>query len=986
MKMVLLATLALSGLFTAGAHRTHLQFTRKLEAPDKQTGVVMEQVESKGTSAAETFLGKMVTEMIMNEHGKGPSMKHMTEAALDKMDDNEAMQRLDGKLAPDLASLVKLTSKADSSQSAESQGFAEASLQKARRILNSMILDSWNELDATIIECKEYCFRNRRTYAQVVTDLNRLGSQIANLERQRASAGQGIADTDGERKQVEADQELATRNYKTKRYANMQEITIRKNDLAVFDFILRMVRCKGSSSQFVQVNGSAQVRVCATQDGLELNFDDPKLQAEIESKMTPSARRALREALGQEQDQAQLLQLGGEATSVTPATSMTPTTTPQTATFAVPTIASNQDPIPTAQWKKCTDGKPDCGLLHDTMSLQWGKFKDLVDELQADMDKNEDEFEQLEGNFNEQLTSISAQKKSFMVLLAETISSMNADTTEKSEKEEQERDLRHDFEKHMKEYKAKITEIMFTNICAVKKVRNAVMKFSSVSPASKISDCDLADWIPGECSVSCDDNCPQEDPYACGGWQSLTRAVVVSPNSFGIVCPALTNKKKCNQMKCPVDCKMSQWTGWDDCTKECEGGVQSQTRAIITKPKNGGKFCDTVQESRSCNTESCDRDCDLASWIDWSPCSMSCGGGLQTRHKTVDRAIRGMGKCPKASSSNRFGEKMCNEQACVGDEICIAKQDLIISIDASGSLRQSGFEVLRNFVANLTDRYQAMYFGHEDMQVGIILFGNGRLEDDGTIAKAINVQPLTSAISGIKATVQGLTWQRGFTNMAQAFSLADTMLQQGGRSDAQSAIMLITDGKVSFHYQTSVAARKLKDKNIQMFVAAVTSVKGDELLYLQNDLASQPWETNFVRIPGLLDIKHNGDVFEQQIIAKFCPGAISPSQQAQKEDDQNFMMIHEGGFPSDECGRYYWIGRVESIDDCAAAARGKHQMAFSFGTGRYRSSYCYSEAVAVTMSKWREWQANRTGPACPGGRWLNNPYYDVYAIKPTAEA
>ena len=31
--------------------------------------------------------------------------------------------------------------------------------------------------------------------------------------------------------------------------------------------------------------------------------------------------------------------------------------------------------------KKRNDGVPNCGLLHDAMSLEWGKFKDLVDEL-----------------------------------------------------------------------------------------------------------------------------------------------------------------------------------------------------------------------------------------------------------------------------------------------------------------------------------------------------------------------------------------------------------------------------------------------------------------------------------------------------------------------------------------------------------------------------------------------------------------------------
>merc|ERR1719336_846447 len=111
-------------------------------------------------------------------------------------------------------------------------------------------------------------------------------------------------------------------------------------------------------------------------------------------------------------------------------------------------------------------------------------------------------------------------------------------------------------------------------------------------------------------------------------------------------------------------------------------------------------------------------------------------------------------------------------------------------IDSSGSLRSSGFEVIRDFAANLTTRYQAIYYGQEDIRMGVDVFGNGHLvtQPDGTtqIAQALNVMGLTSDLAGVRDTIQGLTWQRGFTNMAQGFHMADVMLGQGGRAEAQS--------------------------------------------------------------------------------------------------------------------------------------------------------------------------------------------------------
>merc|ERR1719161_2164334 len=236
---------------------------------------------------------------------------------------------------------------------------------------------------------------------------------------------------------------------------------------------------------------------------------------------------------------------------------------------------------------------------------------------------------------------------------------------------------------------------------------------------------------------------------------TLTGAVVTKPNDFGIKCPNLSLKRKCGQMRCPVDCVMSKWSALSKCTKECEGGVQGRTREVLTKPKNGGMSCNTAQESRPSNTGSCDRNCRLKKWSRWSPCSVACGGGFQERSRRVLIPVRGEGKCPKPKSKMRYGIKKCNTHECVGDEICIAKQDLIISIDGSGSLRESGFKALKAFAASLVDRYQGEYYGHEDMKIGVVQFGNGEVLDDGTVAGAVEIQELIGDMEKVKKALTG---------------------------------------------------------------------------------------------------------------------------------------------------------------------------------------------------------------------------------------
>ena len=111
----------------------------------------------------------------------------MAKMADRKMDLSSAVKQLDGMLPSDVASLVHMTTSANGAGA-----FDENSMQKARKILNKMMLDAWADLDDVIFECKEFQERNRGTYEQVVADLARLGSQLSRLGELRVSSQQGI--------------------------------------------------------------------------------------------------------------------------------------------------------------------------------------------------------------------------------------------------------------------------------------------------------------------------------------------------------------------------------------------------------------------------------------------------------------------------------------------------------------------------------------------------------------------------------------------------------------------------------------------------------------------------------------------------------------------------------------------------------------------------------------------------------------------------
>merc|ERR1719388_428275 len=342
--------------------------------------------------------------------------------------------------------------------------------------------------------------------------------------------------------------------------------------------------------------------------------------------------------------------------------------------------------------------------------------------------------------------------------------------------------------------------------------------------------------------------------------------------------------------------------------------------------------------------------------------------------------IRGNGRCPKPKSYRRYGIKKCNTHNCRGDEICIAKQDLVLSIDGSGSLRKTGFDILKGFSKKLVSKYMGMYFGFEDMKIAVVQFGNGEILSDGSIADALLIQELTSDMEKVAAAIDGIEFKKGFTNMAQAFGVAEKVLLLGGRKAAQSAVLTLTDGKPSFLFQTYEKVMQLKDKHVKLFFAPITEYKGEELA-LMKKWASSPWETNLVHVPGLAPLKADSALFAQEMVVKFCPEAMSPSSMMVEETEMGYMLIAE----NNHCGtRGQLLSKdVTGAADCAALAQGVGVMAFSLGT-KYARGRCFAEGLAVTDALIAEWEKDRINPKCEGGDWTKDDAFDFYALVPLA--
>jgi len=158
-------------------------------------------------------------------------------------------------------------------------------------------------------------------------------------------------------------------------------------------------------------------------------FRDHSAQSRFNQMMSHSSKQAISEILAEVE--------GHKLPNFFQLSAATATTTPNPAIAAA--IASPAEPVagadeplpkgfvpapfcceaygvscaPSGGGIMCSPDPPDCGLLHDKLSLMWGDYKDKVDELTMEMNKNAYLFEELKITLNDQITFLQTRRLAF---------------------------------------------------------------------------------------------------------------------------------------------------------------------------------------------------------------------------------------------------------------------------------------------------------------------------------------------------------------------------------------------------------------------------------------------------------------------------------------------------------------------------------------------------------------------------------------------
>lgn len=122
-----------------------------------------------------------------------------------------------------------------------------------------------------------------------------------------------------------------------------------------------------------------------------------------------------------------------------------------------------------------------------------------------------------------------------------------------------------------------------------------------------------------------------------------------------------TEEQSCALTPCPQHCALGAWQAWSPCSKTCGGGIEVRHREITVFAMHGGKECGTGGgQTRACSAAACPVDCSYMAWSDWTECTQTCGGGTRFRSRDAVEATYGGRRC-----RTELGEhSMCNVAAC----------------------------------------------------------------------------------------------------------------------------------------------------------------------------------------------------------------------------------------------------------------------------------------------------------------------------------
>jgi hypothetical protein len=745
----------------------------------------------------------------------------------------------------------------------------------ARNLLNDMIFESMSKYDAEIAKCTEY-------YSKQCAAMEVCRGQISAANYIAANSRALILDSQATINKCEVDipeRELDLKQHNLKCKHEIAKLNKRlkivMGDIAVMTMILEMTDCEKQLLQTKTVSLLSCEDQCTHKKFVK--FDHEGLQDKVGRLQSTLSHNLMRDTFadlfsgveGMESLEAsEFFQTGVHQNPVVNKTKFNNPPVPKT---KVPSNPCN-DPdagAPSAADKraaKCTIKKsPQCYKLQERFLLIQAGIQDERDELMEEISMMEEFCKEVQETLENEIQNDKDNLEAAQTKLAgatekeatagETARQINAENSQ----------LDADLRKQMKT--CSNNYIAFeTELCALKKIRGELYKMKGGGHSAFFQDCEVSKWEPEECNKVC-----------AGGDQKLTRSVLTHPNG-GSKCLPLAAMRSCNNGPCKVNCQLHTWSGWSKCSAKCGGGVQQRLREVKQAMRYNGKPCGATSETKACNAQACEKNCELGSWTKWSLCSKDCDGGTKKRQKFIKKVPEGSGTCADEWSRKRLQYKECNMKRCPAADpnaalVCNRSLDVVLLIDGSGSLGKKGWAAemiaAKTFVEAFSQSHEAnmaviLYSGPRTWGGVRKCTGKSSKKVDPKFCGIQTITHFTEDMDKVKSLINGLKWPRGSTLTSLALMTAKAELALG-RKNSVSNVIVFTDGRPLSFRKTGVASSMVR-KSARLVWVPVTRYA--PLKYIKK-WATRRWQENVVPVKSFARLE-KPDVITH-IIANICP-------------------------------------------------------------------------------------------------------------------
>merc|ERR1719316_241274 len=722
----------------------------------------------------------------------------------------------------DLAQIKNLALHGKGHLRAAPKGYA--GVDGARKLLNQMIYEAFMKYDQEVLRCVDF-------YSEQCAAMYECRGQISESNYIAANARSLVLDSQGRINWCEV--EIPTKEYDLKRHnaACDRELSrlherekLVSGDIAIMEGILKMTDCDANKKSFMQ-SGNLDVLKCTDKCTKKsfIAFNDERLQETVNRIKSKVGKDLLEDTFADLFAEMKGLQ-SVEATPVQtlmqtgqPIINVTNFTQPPEKRVEIPADPCNDlTPYPTKNSKegaKCVLSPGSCYKLQERFLNIEAGMQDEKDQLLQSIKELESYCEEIRTTLSTEIDDAKSMQSEAEIKLAKATEDISDamkvahSTWEKNS--ELDSKLRKEMDTCNKNYMALEGEI-----CALKKIRGELYKIKG-GPTGAVpffQDCEVGKWEAQECNAKCG-----------GGLQKLTRKILAVPEK-GAACLPLKEKRNCNMRPCPVDCKLRTWSTWTKCSAECDEGVQQRLREVEQAEKYDGKKCGKTSETRSCNTQPCEQDCELSDWSPWSPCSKDCDGGTSKRTKYIKKGVVGQGSCADRWDVTRLEYKKCNEFGCQLPEMnapmpCYNPIDVVLLIDGSGSLGKKGWKAEKKMAGMFVDSFKG-----GSTNLAVILFSGPRTwggvyrcmgyypgppPNMETVCKIKSIDHFTTDMKKVHTDIDAMSWPQGSTLTSLALMTAKSELAYGSK-DHKSIVIVITDGKPLSFRSTGISARQVR--------------------------------------------------------------------------------------------------------------------------------------------------------------------------------